>query len=70
MGVMIGISTAPPAETAAGQHQFTGRESTGGSALTAAVKMFGPAATMQEFLKKILKWQAYVRGELKKCAIF
>ena len=31
-------------------------------ALTEAVKMFGPAATTQGFLEKLLKWQVDVRG--------
>ena len=30
--------------------------------------MFGPAATTQEFSRKLLKWQAYVRVDLTKCA--
>ena len=42
---------APPSETVAGQKKFAGRGSTGWFALTAVVKMFGLAATIQEFLK-------------------
>ena len=42
----------------------------GWSELTEAVKMFGPAATTQEFSKKLLKWKADVRGESTKCATF
>ena len=33
-----------------------------------AVIIFGPAATMQEFSKKLLKCQEGVGGELTKCA--
>ena len=39
--------------------------------MTEAVKMLGPASTMQEFLKKLLKRKADVRGGgggLTKCA--
>ena len=32
--------------------------------------MFGPAATTQDFSKKLLKYQADVSGESTKCAIF
>ena len=32
--------------------------------------MFGPAATTQDFLEKLLKWQADARGESTKCAKF
>ena len=42
----------------------------GWSALMEAMKIFVPAATTQEFSKKILKWQADVGGKLKKCATF
>ena len=44
--------------------------STGWSALTEAVKIFGPAATTQEFLKKLLKWQVDVGGGSMKCSMF
>ena len=47
MGGATGTVSAP----AAGQHQCVGRGSTGWYALTEAVKMFGPAATTQEFSK-------------------
>ena len=41
------------------------------SGLTEAVKLFGPAAITQEFSKKLLKWQADVRGGgSTKCARF
>ena len=53
-----------------GQQQCAGRESTGWSALTEAVKMFGTAETTLEFSKKLLIWQAYVGGELTNCATF
>ena len=43
---------------------------TGWSALTEAVKCFGPAAITQEFSEKLLKWQADVGGESKECAAF
>ena len=33
-------------------------------------EMFGPAGTTHEFSKKILKYQADVRGESTKCATF
>ena len=32
--------------------------------------MFGPAATTQEFSKKLRKWKATVGGESKNCATF
>ena len=54
----------------AGQQQGAGRGSTGWSALTEAVKMFGPAAITEELSEKLLKWQANVGGESKKCATF
>ena len=57
-------------ETAAGQQQFTGRGSIVWSALTAALKTFWLAATMQEFSKKMLEWQADIGGESTKCAMF
>ena len=47
MGGGIGTTAAPTA----GHQQGTGRGSTGWSALTEAVKMFGTAATTQEFSK-------------------
>ena len=59
MGGGTGTTVAP----IAGHQQGAGRGSTGWSALTEAVKMFGPAATTQEFLEKFLKWQADVEGE-------
>ena len=34
------------------------------------MKIFGPAVITQEFSKKLLKWQAYIRGEPTKCATF
>ena len=43
---------------------------TGWSALTEAVKMFGPEAITQEFSKKLLKRKADVVGGSKKCATF
>ena len=52
----------PTAATAAGQQRFAGRGSKVWSVLTAAVKMFGPAATTQEFSKKLLKSQVDVGG--------
>ena len=51
MGGGIGTTAAPTA----GQNQGAGRGSTGWSALTEAVKMFGPAAITQELSKKLLK---------------
>ena len=47
-----------------------GRGNTLCSALTASVKSFGPAATTQEFSKKLLKWQANVVGDSTKRALF
>ena len=58
------------ASTAAGKQKFVERGSTVWFALTADVKIFGPAATTQEFLKKLLKWKADVGGEYTKCATF
>ena len=49
MGGSTGTVAAPPATLTTGQHQCASRGSTGWSALTEAVKMFGPAATTQEF---------------------
>ena len=69
-GNEIGGATRTEAALAAGKQQFTGRGSTGWSALTEAVKMFGPAATTQDFSKKILRWQADFMGEWTKCATF
>ena len=60
-------TTATPTSV---KHKGTGRGSTGWSALTEAVKMFGTAAITQEFSKKLLKWQADVGGESTKCATF
>ena len=56
MGGATGTTAAPTA----GQHQGAGRDSTGWSALKEAVKCFGPAATKQEFLEKLLKLQSDV----------
>ena len=42
LGGTTGPAATPPAETSAGQQKFEGRRSKGWSALTAAVKMFGP----------------------------
>ena len=50
-------------ETVTGKHPFVGRGSEVLSALTAAVNMFGMAATTKEFSEKLLKWQADVEGE-------
>ena len=55
MGVMTIPAATHPSATSAGQHTFAGRGITGWSALTEAVKMFGPAATTQEFSEKLLK---------------
>ena len=54
----------------AGNQQGAGGGNTGWSALTDAVKMFGPAEITQEFLKELLKCQAYVGGESTKCTTF
>ena len=56
--------------TTGNQKGAGGGENTGWSALTEAVKMFGPALIIQEFSKNILKWQADVGGESTKCATF
>ena len=53
MGGSASIAASPPSAMVSGQQQFSGRGSTVWSALTAAVKIFGPATTTQEFLKKI-----------------
>ena len=58
MGGGKGTTAAPRA----GHQKGAGRGSTGWSALTESMKMFGPAAFTQEFLKKLLKWQADVGG--------
>ena len=55
----------PPSAMAAGQQKFSGRGSTGWSALTLAVKILGLTVTTQEFLIKLLKWQADVGRESK-----
>ena len=62
MGGATGTTAAPTS----GQHQGVGRGSTGWLELTEAVKMFGPEATMQEFSKKLIKWQADVGGKSTK----
>ena len=72
--VRVGNSIVGATRTAkapiSGQQQGAERGSTGWSALTEAVEKFGPAATMQDFSEKILKWQADVKGGLTKCATF
>ena len=50
-----GKAAAPPEAAAAGQKKIVRRGGTGWSDLMAAVNCFGPAETMQEFLKKLLK---------------
>ena len=50
-----GGGTGKMAALTSGQQQGTGGGNTGCSALTEAVKMFGPAAITQEFYKKLLK---------------
>ena len=47
----MGGGTVTTAAPTAGQQQGAGKGSTGWSDLTEAVKMFGPAATTQEFSK-------------------
>ena len=66
----MGGGTGTWAAPTAGQKKGAGGRNTGWSALMEAVNMFGPEEIRQELLKKILKWQAYVGGELKKCATF
>ena len=61
---------APPEELASGQQKCAGRGITVWFALTEAVKIFGTAATTQDFPEKLLKWQADVWGESTKCATF
>ena len=51
-GNEFGGVTGKAAAPTAGHHQCSGRGSTGWSALTETMKMFGPAATTQEFSKK------------------
>ena len=60
-------TTAAPTEW---QQKGEGRVSTGWSALTEVMKMFGPEGITQEFSEKLLKWQADVGGDSKKCATF
>ena len=51
MGGATGTAAAPLEALIEGHKQCTGRGSTGLSALTEAVKCFGPAATTQDFRK-------------------
>ena len=62
--------TGTTAAQIAGQQQGAGRGSTGWSALTEAVKMFGPAAITQELLKKLLNERQLLGGEPTECATF
>ena len=55
MGGMTSPEAAPPAATEAGKQQFLVRGIIGWFAVTAAVRMFGLAATTKEFLTKQLK---------------
>ena len=52
MGGTTGKAAAPPEAAKAGQKKIARRGGKGWSDLMAAVKMFGPTETMQEFLKK------------------
>ena len=70
VGGLETTAATPTASTDAGQQPFTSRVSTVWSALTAALNTFETEATTQEFLKKLLKWQADVGGESTKCAKF
>ena len=65
-----GGGTGTMAALTACKKQGTGGGDTGLSALTEAVKCFGPAAITQEFSKKLLKRQVDVGGESKKRATF
>ena len=51
MGGATGTAAAPPSAPSAVQKQCVGRRIMGWSVLTEAVKLFGPAATTQEFSK-------------------
>ena len=62
VGNGIGGSTGTTTAPTAGHQQGVGRGITGSSALTEAMKCFGPAAITHEFSKKLLKWQADLRG--------
>ena len=62
--------TGTAAELESGHQKYKGRGGTGWSALTEAVKIFGPAATTQDFSKILLKGQADVGGDPTKCATF
>ena len=64
------VGTGTMAELTAGHQQGEGGENTVWSALTEAVKMFGPAAITQEFSKILIKWQADVGADSTKCATF
>ena len=64
------VGTGTMAALKSGHRQDAGGEKKGWSALTEAVKLFGPAAITQEFSKKFLKLQADVGGESTKCATF
>ena len=70
IGETTSPAAAPPAATEAGKQQFLVRGIIGWFAVTAAVRMFGLAATTKEFLTKQLKQQADVGGGSTKCAIF
>ena len=52
MGESTDIVPVPLAAMMSGQQTFVGRGVMGWSTLTASVKLFGPAATTQEFSKK------------------
>ena len=62
MGGGTGTMSAPTP----GQQQGAGMGITGCSSLTEAVKMFGPAATTQDFSNCFLKWQVDVGGGVDK----
>ena len=66
----MGRATGTTAAPTSGQQQGEGRGSMRWSALTEAMKMFGPAEKTQEFSKKLLKWQLNVEGESTKRATF
>ena len=70
MREVTGTVAAPLAETGSRAAAIYGKGKYDYSALTLAVKFFGPAATTPEFLEKQLKWQADVSGELTQCTTF
>ena len=62
----MGRATGTTAAPTSGQQQGEGRGSMRWSALTEAMKMFGPAEKTQEFSKKTTKMAVKCRGGVDK----